>query len=418
MLVNVSDEQLRQLIEHAYGVMRKTPMEYQIKVILQILKSYLVEDYKYVVLNAPTGAGKSVIGLITYYCLDYIFNATGIKFPTPNKTETGDEINAKGTYIFIHSNSLVDQYFNSFPHLENDMVLVKGASNYKCDLLSINQPNPIFADECVKPFLKKEEAECYTCEYMDMKRKMNRPIFISNYAYLMTKQIKSVIPLEYRLFTVFDESHIINDNYVSAMTLNITNRVIDDIVNDFIKLTSVEKIINEAEQMRLMINMCSEDTYHKLKDSFIDFIKHCEEICNASVVFTPETIAFKSKVQTELYTLSSTAEMITKLEHVYCLVEEAKQIKNETYIIKGIKIVPIFIRKYAEKVMCSEFKLFMSGTNHSEIFDTEVILPKYKFINMPPIFSPSSKNITFFDYGNLNRWRFFLFESFHTIYKR
>lgn len=116
------------------------PVDYnptsQQEIILKSISQAYVSGYKYVVLNAATGSGKSMIAKA-------ICNA----FPEPSdgfkeyvnsgaiyemEEEDLESLSPEGSSILTLSKSLQDQYGRLFP---DDTFILKGKGNYECELL-------------------------------------------------------------------------------------------------------------------------------------------------------------------------------------------------------------------------------------------------------------------------------------------
>ena len=48
------------------------PSNSLINTVYTVLKSMFLEDKKYVILEAPTGSGKTIIGFMTFFCVQYL----------------------------------------------------------------------------------------------------------------------------------------------------------------------------------------------------------------------------------------------------------------------------------------------------------------------------------------------------------
>ena len=85
-----------QQIEDSYKELGMSPRGQQVKYINDVLEAFLDRNIPYVVLNAPTGTGKSIIGAVI---ADVV-----------NKNR-----NSKlASLILMHNNALTKQYYQTF----------------------------------------------------------------------------------------------------------------------------------------------------------------------------------------------------------------------------------------------------------------------------------------------------------------
>lgn len=177
------------------------PREHQLETISEI-KEAIDNGYKYIVLEAGTGTGKSAIAatLASMY---------------------------ESTYILTVTKQLQDQYLQDFKGL--GFKLVKGRSNFKCkkygeDNLDYNCDT----GRCV--------LEGYRCEYSlnrnhdDINRNntchyfyqkfvgLNSDVVISNYPYMFL-ELNYVEDFKKRKLMIFDEAHNLEDNLMNQLKL-------------------------------------------------------------------------------------------------------------------------------------------------------------------------------------------------------
>ena len=107
--------------EFIYHFPFETPRNVQ-KLISQAVIKAFKDGFKYVVLQAPTGIGKSPIA---YAVSSYMAEQPIVK-----------DLQRNGSYILTSMKGLQDQYVKDFGNLENIKTLstVKGKANYMCNL--------------------------------------------------------------------------------------------------------------------------------------------------------------------------------------------------------------------------------------------------------------------------------------------
>lgn len=192
----------------SYEKLKYTPRGNQEQICIQVLDTFLNKEKSNVVLGAPTGVGKSILGAVISDALDQL---------TP-------ELPGKASIIAMGTLMLSQQYYDSFSSLDKYKVFqIQGASNYPCAFME-SQPSATSktAEECVFkqliPF--EQEKYCSGCEYNAAKKLVNKTdILITNYAYYLIGMLASS-HLGERKLTVFDEAHDINNifcNYTEIM---------------------------------------------------------------------------------------------------------------------------------------------------------------------------------------------------------
>ena len=156
---------------------------------------------KFVILQAPTGIGKSVI---SYTLANY--------FKTMNKE----------SYILTSQLDLQDQYTKDF----EDVYTVKGASNYTCDL---NKKRSCAVGVCKT---SKTKMDC-NCPYIKARnRAYQNPMTILNYSYFLNmsnlsreqyerSMPKDLILQKHRSLLVCDEAHNLEGELINFAELSI-----------------------------------------------------------------------------------------------------------------------------------------------------------------------------------------------------
>jgi Rad3-related DNA helicase len=191
----MSDNKFKNYAEHNFETIEqskdffshfvdKSFRRYQRRAIELLLES----DKRYIVLEAPTGSGKSLIGTII-----------GNMY--------------KSMVYLVHSKALQEQLQSDFPEFE----ILKGRSNYQCGI------NPFqTTDMCSK----LHKASCSFCPYKIQKNKvLKHPLRVLNYAYFITEAnyagsfAAANIPIG-----IFDEADMIETLLTDFISLSITDR--------------------------------------------------------------------------------------------------------------------------------------------------------------------------------------------------
>ena len=168
-------EDLEFLAQEAFNKLGFTPKGNQLETVALILEQYLVYEKKYVILCAPTGTGKSVIGAAVGAAL----GAWDSLVKDETRIEATEEESEEGKKRILDSicvtatNTLTDQYDKTFTRLipYQEYMAQKGASNYPCTYLSQVENKDVNAEFCVNRFIINTDPEeafkhCGKCEFI------------------------------------------------------------------------------------------------------------------------------------------------------------------------------------------------------------------------------------------------------------
>lgn len=163
----------------------KQPRNDQLETISEIIEA-INKGYKYIILEAGTGTGKSAIAAT----LSSIYESS---------------------YILTVTKQLQDQYLEDF----NNMSLVKGRKNFNCrrDLsFTCDEGKCILeADQCENP-----KTDCDY--YMQKFKALNSKTVISNYHYMFL-ELNYVNDFTKRQLLICDEAHNLENTLMSQLTL-------------------------------------------------------------------------------------------------------------------------------------------------------------------------------------------------------
>jgi len=177
-------------------------MQRQIQITSDILYSYQ-SGIENIILEAPTGFGKSILGFFLTVVLSELMNDSQ-------------------SYILTSNLFLQDQYENDINRFKfnSSHAQLKGQSNYIC---SVNGEK-FTKRACSHVSLTKVESdedftECSkTCKYLQQRKKaMSQKSAVFNYSYwlssmnLVYEKLGDFAPFFPRALTIFDESHLLGD---------------------------------------------------------------------------------------------------------------------------------------------------------------------------------------------------------------
>lgn len=208
-------------------------------IVSHILYYFYVENKRYVIVEAPTGSGKSVIGYLVYMISKYCHNKISGKKPviTIHDEETGKDIEVLNfggepfpTYYLTSSKALQEQIeydikrFGFEPH----MGMLKGASNYLCLFETADKKTPIYYNERHCIGFSKDELQslyCYSkCPYKVQRQYVaEKNVAVLNYAFFLNTTKSKFRPLfKVRELTIADECHLVPEAVLNCFNYEFT----------------------------------------------------------------------------------------------------------------------------------------------------------------------------------------------------
>lgn len=328
---------------------------YQEQAVSDVIHYIEDNDVKTVILDAPTGFGKSLVAYISYKRLNDIcgFNA----------------------YIYTKAKQLQSQYIKEFP----DLCKVEGRSNYNC----LESPFQRTCDvgECRrdKDFKCPRKIDIQNsgdipsynaCKYLAAKWiGIHNPCTVLNYDYAMF-EFKYANQMPFRDFGIFDEAHNIDDCLMSFLGEEITDYNIKVDLKDYnVHFPDYEDI-----------------------EEWIGFIEDCSKYYKQLSVAKKESDIKKAeKFEKRARNLKSTAEFIKKDKDNWVF-HRGKRNNTEYVIFK-----PIDIQDYTYLIFDNvEYKLLMSGSiPKADVYCEELgINPdEVEYIPIPSIIPPNRRPI-------------------------
>lgn len=382
----------------------------QVQAVDKILTAFFINENKRVILNAPTGYGKSVIAIIVSKMVSKMVNKN--KFGV-----NGDEFIPANSVILMHTNMLIEQYKNSFEKILG-FEIVKGAANYKCSLLGTD------ASSCCKYALEQQlkskkcentdsiisniSSNCANCEYkLSRSSNVKAEILCTNNAYHIIMQLygltKTTHPEQLyptRDLAIIDEAHVLNDSFISHMQIHITKENLKKIHTECAELEILpeEYLANNLNELVLKYDDINQTNYEGYVSKLYKYYKTISDMYlkKASVFLAENNFKNYSKYNSKY----------KKYFGLGCKIDDLQKYKYEHIFDKTdneINIKPIFIRDLLFKhIIHSEYQLFMSATIEPMLTKYVFGTANFEYIKLDPIFKPEQKKITFFNFGKLN----------------
>lgn len=329
---------------------------YQKEVIESIIEA-IDNGTETILLNAPVGAGKSLIG----YCVAKYLQ------------EQGEE-----SYIFTRTTFLQDQYLRDFKDIKtamgrNNFKCLMSKEGYSCDYGICKQRKftcPIGADVSAGVVLKElDEEHPEHCQYWKQKYDaIQNPISILNYPYLITDSLY-VNHFNHRKLGIYDEGHSLEAALMGALELEITDYQIERDLDKKIELKQrvedwVDQLNDFAEgykaKAKKELDVKIKERYESRAEAILNCVKSLEE--------NPSNWVFN---------------------------EFKKKNRIAKRRVQHVVFKPIEIQEYTgilfDKV---QHKLIMSGSIlKADLFVDELGLSDYEYIEMPSIVPVSRRPI-------------------------
>lgn len=323
-----------------------------------------------ILLNAPVGAGKSLIG----YCVAKYLQ------------EQGDS-----SYIFTKTTFLQDQYLRDFKDIKTAM----GRGNFTCLIDEDNNTCaygvckqrkftcPIGADvSCGVELRELDDDHDEHCQYWLQKyNAINNPISILNYPYLIADSLY-VNHFGKRKLGIFDEGHSLESALMSALELEITDYQIKrDLDKDIVFKDDISDWVDQLNEFA--------DAYHSKSKKAMD-------------------IKTRERYETRYESISTCAESLENNAENWVFNTFTKKNRKINKDINHVVFKPIEIQEYTDILFGkSQHKLIMSGSIlKADIFVDELGLSDYSYIEMPSIV-PISKRPIIRDYvGSMSQRNF------------
>ena len=317
----------------------------------QTVQKIVDSDKKYVVLRAPTGSGKSLMGVVA-----------------------GLDMNAKVSYT-VHNLQLQEQLISDFPFIKS----VKGRSNFKCaaSILGENCDPGVNCGSGRKCALKPE------CEYFVQKEEaQNAQFMVTNYAYFL-----GVMNSKYGGFgdfdlCIMDEAHVLDGALSGYVNFDISRRVLD--INHL-------RFPDKGEDVFEWLYYLRDASYDKIK-SFKEKIK-----CTDNDV--------------KINGINQDIKRVTTINNkVNFLIENV----DDNWIIDmfsdnytdRIVFVPVWVNKFSHLLLGHADKYLLMSATISKL-DMKLLGIKeseMEFLDMPSVFNPANMPIVYYGYEKINRY--------------
>jgi len=275
----------------------------------QIINTYLENKYHVVILDAPTGAGKSLIAMASAFILN--------------------EMGKKG-YVLTSEISLQDQYEFDVRRFKLSWGSVKGVDNYLC----IDNLEKHSLGTCKIRNINPKKMGCYSeCPYFsarDFAYNSDTAILNYNYWLIMQNSDKGYFPA--RDFTICDEAqkilNIVQNHYSPRFTKNVIEKL--QKLSDFFKLHNVK----DHEQDVGVIKLSLKELWKtENQDTIFHYLCYIESVLTS---FSSSITILKDKVKKDYPNKKPPREWRNALfisdwvKDIHCKVEDYNKIIKKT----------------------------------------------------------------------------------------
>ncbi len=362
--------------------------EGQREVVEAICNHYLQDQEGTIILDAPTGSGKSLIAMWSAHVLK--------------------ELGKQG-YLVTSDLMLQDQYEEDFKRLKLDWPSIRGVDNYNCNVNDL----PFSLADCKMKGIGYEQAEklsCWgTCGYLQARRRAKElPVALFNYSYYLIQrnyvedkmqEQDREIPFPKRDFVFFDEAHKVDSIVQSHFSPRIdvgTPKIFRE-VNKFVQKHAIDAAwVSENRIADIVDRLMREDDHQEL-------MRHISEFRGIAVVYRRVRSAALIRSKRQYKNGDVPKEWQTffgrmdRLKDIWCKFDDyhdiIKELGNDAIVINRKETETQFlcleealmIEKFLQNK--SGFKVFMSATlgdirsfaKHTKMGNAKVIRMDNKF---------------------------------------
>lgn len=406
-IYSTSKEKLTEIVEKytadVFGIGFKF-RPHQKESIVDTIYAWYNDDTSDVIIDAPTGSGKSIIAMIIAGVLSTYFGKTG--------------------YILISDLSLLQQYANDLEIYFPDWGLIRGQQTYTCQVNGFNFQSGTCKLAGCKTYsdIREKYAECSKyCEYLLARQKaICANVTVFTYTNWLIQQnfvrpkLKDSAPFQKRDFVICDECHKLLEivqNHFSPKFGKDDESKINNVI-DHMHISKPEQLKNEVHGKREEIRHAQDNIeIEKLLYEYTKIISKINEKCDS----IKESIGSKKTEltradRTTIYACDFVKDHFCKFDDYTAILHKFDEydstgtyganciIKNESEIGGTITfncIEETYLMNKAFHNNC-EKKMYMSATvGDPTAYANEINISNYKHIKLPPVFDYTNSPIYF-----------------------
>lgn len=377
------------------------PREGQVENCNEVLLAFIDNGYKTVVLSAPTGVGKSILGAVIAEVLEQKKGKDGLC-----------------SFMLMGQNILAQQYVDTFvkedadPYALSTFIALKGANNYECTALS-TAGDCVTAENCAMSVFRENEMydeidqHCEGCAYQINKKSKNTVRnLITNYSYFFIDRMylaQSYAGMKPRTITIFDEAQTINDLFVEHNAIYFSEKRLQSFHDEIAQhlplgnsaiFKNIKVIIRDLKAGKITDDTC--EMYLKLlHEVYKEAAKCAEKEAKSAIKDIPKYNKF-IRLSKKYFGLGCKIDDLFIYE--YDTIFEYKPKEQEA------SVKAVFCGEMFKQLINSEYLLFMSATITKDyLVETLALDPdKIAFVQLAPTFPPESKKVIFWSPMKLN----------------
>lgn len=366
----------RSHVESAFEELGWAPREGQVDLCTEIVGAF-AGGARHVFVDAPTGSGKSVVGIVSARAMAKVD-------PECDKS-----------VVVSATNALVKQYERDFASLDRGVVPLFGAENYSCSLRTEMLKVPVTADRCYRKSRffyddgvsgsQEEVDHCGKCAFLRSREgKLTDPVVVTNYAYFTVDRLyletlaeMGVPTFGVRNLFVFDEAHLINEQFSNQCAIFFSSQKADEFMVDVRHVFGDESRLEQAyaAAFRILFENVRRQTIgpRNVAKFLSTLMKFYGTMCN---VFMDRARQSALESDYDFYTAIQ-----DKYRRHLCKVEDYFKYGFEVAVTcdpieESVSVKPIFV-KGVYGALSSKYNLFLSATmDRSFMEQTLAIDPK------------------------------------------
>ena len=369
----------------------------QKEAICDIVYSWL-HNVNDVILDAPTGTGKSIIALSVAGILNRYYNKTG--------------------YILVSELSLMEQYDRDLEKYFPRWALLKGQQNYICNQNHLPFSSGVCQLDNCKTYgeiAKKYPDCCGSCEYIQLRqRAIDAPILVCTYSFWLLQQNyvkRSVMnpPFDDRDFVICDEAHKLQSIVQSHFSPKFGKEDSQKITTVF---TAMSKMGGTDTSLDEILTLRNKIFREAANEKILELLKeYCGKLYNLTITvekIKKETLQIAGDAgkmsKEDLNVLKACGFLIKHYETFHEYTEIIESIGTYSLIKNDSDNETITFNCLDESYLMKKFfhsncekKMYMSATiGDPEVFAHDVFIPGEKFyLKMPSVFDYTNSPIYF-----------------------
>ena len=381
----------------------------QQKALDEIINEFENNETQNIILDAPTGSGKSIIAM-------YLANYFYLK-------------QSKKGYILTSNLGLQDQYTEDFKKFNQlNFVSLKGNDNYLCDVTGTSVKNGYCNNHKITGVERKNLA-CYAnCHYYNLREMaIKSPVALLNYSYWLVQKNyvgirHQLFPFRKRDFIIFDEAHnidmILHNHFLCFIDGDIDNRL-SNLYMIFKKYALSFKEQYHIKDYNMLRRYQTQSEHvkklHDLYDSFTEIRENCNRIKTIyKLNANHKKPHISEEIKKEIETINYFLDMLCKMEDFLDFIVDPNKINN-VVVSKNdnaINYSSIDTKRYFSLFLnrhCPPMRLFMSATwgNNFDLIMQSYSLnkEKTKIIKIDPEWSYEKSPIFFIKNSGEMNWK-------------